>query len=366
MRAAVVLLLLLLQAAPVLAAIPDTPPPIPISLAEYRSRLEGIAGALSGGNPGAARAEAGRLLGTRISCQGQAGEGAATFSPDRSVLGPLARGVQGVELRRAAVRLATLLASLPEAGGAIGTTAGRADPALLARLAARAALADLPRGGKLPEIRDSGVLRAFADFMEPLRRWLDEQLDRLWRWLKEAFTRPTREGSSELDLPRLVTLLVIVLAAVLAGLGLLALRRRGAPSAVSPPPAAGPRPPARDDDPLSRRAGEWESYARELAAAGRFREAIRAWYHAVLVALYQRGALHHRKGRTNWEYVASVPPEAAWRPAFVAVTRRFEREWYGGDRSSREALEEAAAEARELLDALRSPVIPDSRDGEAA
>ena len=130
-----------------------------------------------------------------------------------------------------------------------------------------------------------------------------------------------------------MTALVIALAAVLAVLGLLALRRRGAPAAF-PAPAAAPAPPARDDDPLSRRAGEWEVYARELAAAGRCREAVRAWYHAVLVALYQQGALHHRKGRTNWEYVAAVPPEAAWRPAFAALTRRFEREWYGSDRSS--------------------------------
>jgi hypothetical protein len=50
--------------------------------------------------------------------------------------------------------------------------------------------------------------------------------------------------------------------------------------------------------------------------------------------------------------VAAVPPEAAWRPAFVAVTRRFEREWYGSDRSSREALEAARAEASGLLGAL--------------
>jgi hypothetical protein len=263
-----------------------------------------------------------------------------------------------VELRRAAVRLSALLASLPEGGAA--SVAGSADPALLARLAAQAALAELPRGGKLPEVRDGGVLRAFADFMEPLRRWVADQVKKLRRWLEKSFLRKSKAGGSEVDLPRLVTVLVIALAAVLAGLGLLALRRRGAPAAPVPAPAAGPRPPARDDDPLSRRAGEWETYARELAAAGRFREAVRAWYHAVLVALYQRGALHHRKGRTNWEYVAAVPPEAAWRPAFAAVTRRFEREWYGSDRSSREALEETAAEARALLGALHS------RDGETA
>jgi hypothetical protein len=352
MRGAARVVLLILLAGPVLAASPASPPPVAISLAEYRARLQGIDLAVRQGNPGAARAAAGRLLAERVVI---GANGATPFSPDRSVLGPLARGARGVELRRAAIHLSTLLASLPQEGGAAGTAgaAGRVDPALLARLAARAALAELPQGGKLPEVRDSGVLRAFADFVEPLRRWAAEQIEKLWRWLWKAFTRQRRGGASEIDLPRLVTVLVIALAAILAGLGLLALQRRRAPAAAAPAPAAGPVPMARDDDPLSRRAGEWEAYARELAAAGRFREAVRAWYHAVLVALYQRGALHHRKGRTNWEYVAAVPPEAAWRPAFAAVTRRFEREWYGGDRSSREALEETAADARALLAVLR-------------
>jgi hypothetical protein len=358
MRGAAGVVLLVVLAMPALAAGPASPSPAPISLAEYRARLQGIDLALRQGDPGAARAAAGRLLGERIV------SGPTPFSPDRSVLGPLARGARGVELRRVAVRLSALLASLPEGGAA--SVAGSADPALLARLAAQAALAELPRGGKLPEVRDGGVLRAFADFMEPLRRWVADQVKKLRRWLEKSFLRKSKAGGSEVDLPRLVTVLVIALAAVLAGLGLLALRRRGAPAAPVPAPAAGPRPPARDDDPLSRRAGEWETYARELAAAGRFREAVRAWYHAVLVALYQRGALHHRKGRTNWEYVAAVPPEAAWRPAFAAVTRRFEREWYGSDRSSREALEETAAEARALLGALHSPHSLLSNDGEAA
>ncbi len=306
------------------------------------------------------KAEAGRLLAGRIVLGG-----GPPFSPDRSVLGPLARGVQGVELRRSAVRLSALLRSLPADAGRIGARPAASDPALLARLAARAALAELPRGGQLPEVKDSGLLRALADFFEPLRRWVADGIDKLWRWLVRSFTRKSQAGGSEIDLPRLVTALVIALAAVLAVLGLLALRRRGAPAAF-PAPAAAPAPPARDDDPLSRRAGEWEVYARELAAAGRCREAVRAWYHAVLVALYQQGALHHRKGRTNWEYVAAVPPEAAWRPAFAALTRRFEREWYGSDRSSAEALSEAAAAARELLDDIGDIGGARSREGEAA
>jgi hypothetical protein len=349
-----------------------------ISLAEYRARLQGIATALERGDP-RAREAAGRLLGVRnIRFGGAPPAGPRTLSPDLSVLAPLARGVQGPALRLAAVRLRTLLASLPEAETTAPEPADPVDPpdpALLARLSARAALADLPRGGGLPRIRDDGWVKTVTDFFEPTRRWVADHLDRLWRWLVKLFTHKGKQGASEVDLPRLVTVLVLALAAVLGALGLLALKRRRAPAALLPAPAAAAPPPASDDDPLSRRAGEWEIYARELAAAGRHREAVRAWYHAVLVALYQRGTLHHRKGRTNWEYVATIPPQESWRPDFAALTRSFEREWYGSDQSSREALDEVAAAAEGLLGALPlgerrvglgARAGADSREGEAA
>jgi hypothetical protein len=111
------------------------------------------------------------------------------------------------------------------------------------------------------------------------------------------------------------------------------------------------RSTAADDDPLSRESGKWELYAQELAAAGRRREAIRAWYHAVLVALFRSGRLEPRKGRTNWEHAARLSPELSWRPTFLEITRHFDREWYGRDASSAASLAECAGLARSLLDA---------------
>jgi hypothetical protein len=109
----------------------------------------------------------------------------------------------------------------------------------------------------------------------------------------------------------------------------------------------------RDEDPLSRGAMEWERYAIQLAAAGRFREAIRAWYHAVLVTCYAAGVLHFRKGRTNWEYVATLAPSLPWRPEMIRLTRRFEREWYGSDESTLGALDDCGASARAILESVR-------------
>jgi hypothetical protein len=153
---------------------------------------------------------------------------------------------------------------------------------------------------------------------------------------------------------------VCIVAVALALLGLLAyraLRRRGAGAVEL---SSGPAPAAsqRDEDPLSRESTEWERYARELEAAGRTREAIRAWYHALLVTLFRRGTLHYQKGRTNWEYAAQLPPEARWRPDFVTLTRDFDREWYGRRNSEPDVLRDYASLVRRVLATVREAALP--------
>ena len=90
-----------------------------------------------------------------------------------------------------------------------------------------------------------------------------------------------------------MTALVAAIALVLTVAAVRSMRRRDAAEERG---EAGEAAPERDEDPLSREAAEWERYAGELAAAGRRREAIRAWYHAVLVALFRAGRLHHQRG----------------------------------------------------------------------
>jgi hypothetical protein len=213
-------------------------------------------------------------------------------------------------------------------------------------------LAELPQGGRLPEVQDGGLMAALSGFLKPIADFFNDLLERLWKWFIRLFPEPNRDGSKlGLDL-RTVTALVVALALVLAGVGWRVLRhRRRGPALV--PAGPSPLPPAADDNPLSRESNEWERYARELAEAGRHREAIRAWYHAVLVALYRTGTLHHRKGRTNWEYVSAVPPGTSWRSGFAEMTRHFEREWYGRDSSETEALRESEAMAISILTTVR-------------
>jgi Domain of unknown function (DUF4129) len=343
-----------------------------ISEAEYRRRLLEIRGHLGRGDWEAARRQAQGLAGQRVAFGREAAD---EIEADLSVLRPLANARDRAAASQAALPLTRLIAALP-AGPAATPAAGgdaaravapaaalaarpRADAALLERLRRSQALAEIAAGGSLPDPGfggGDGVLDAVRNFLRPptrlLARLWDGFRDWLERWLRHLL-EGARGSRPSFGLRGVVFLAVLLALAMLAAAVQAARRRqrRRRPAAVTMVPMTGP---PQDDDPLSRASGQWESYARDLAGAGRFREAIRAWYHAVLVTLYQRGIVHYRKGRTNWEYLATIPPATSWRPALVEMTRHFEREWYGRDRSSPEALADSQALARRLLRELGS------------
>lgn len=316
-----------------------------ISPSGYRDRLEGIQERLRVDDWVGARTGARGLLEDRIAF------GDERVEPDRSVLGPIANSANLKAARAAAPALSQLVAALSTQEG--GGRATAPDPKLLEEVRAREALAALPQGGRLPEVQDGGLFAALAGFLEPILQAVSDFFEKIWDWILDLLFPERSSSGSAVGLNLVVvTVLVVVLALVLGWVGwrVLRKRRRGAAPVVAGP---APLPPSADDDPLSREANEWERYARELAAAGRAREAIRAWYHAVLVAFYRAGTLHYRKGRTNWEYVSAVPPGTAWRARFVEMTRHFEREWYGRDASAPEALRESEEMALSLLSAVR-------------
>ncbi len=316
-----------------------------ISVAGYRERLVGIQGRLRSGDWVGARQRAGRLLADQVAF------GRETLEPDRSVLAPIARSSGPREAQAGGPALARLIESLSPAPASRPVVA---DPAALEKVRARQAPPPLPAGGGIAGPKGATVLATAREFLQPIVDTVAEIGERFWDWLDRLV--PDRDGFSlregiGLNL-RTITGLVLAVAALLAWFGYRAFRdrRRGREPAAFAVPLAS----AADDDPLSRESNEWERYARELAAAGRAREAIRAWYHAVLVTLFRAGALHHRRGRTNWEYISSLPSGLPWRAGFIDLTRHFEREWYGRDRSSDEALAAAEEMARGLLGAVRA------------
>lgn len=81
---------------------------------------------------------------------------------------------------------------------------------------------------------------------------------------------------------------------------------------------------------IGRSPREWLAEANQHEAEGRWRDAIRCRYRALLADLAAAGLVDEVAGRTSGEYLAAVRddvPRAA--EAFEDVTRRFELAWYG-------------------------------------
>lgn len=81
-----------------------------------------------------------------------------------------------------------------------------------------------------------------------------------------------------------------------------------------------------------RSAEEWRTEADAHAAAGRWRDAVRCRWRAMVAELVERRAIDEVPGTTSGEYrrlVAAALPDAA--APFGAGTDVFDRAWYGGD-----------------------------------
>lgn len=69
--------------------------------------------------------------------------------------------------------------------------------------------------------------------------------------------------------------------------------------------------------------------AEQAAAAGRYREAIRCVYRALLSRLDAEGLISYDQTKTNWEYLNTIRSiEALYKP-FAELTMLFDRKWYG-------------------------------------
>lgn len=332
MRAATIALLLLIVATAAPAA----------TLDHYVAALTSIHDALRGGRLEEARNQARPLLGAQIETP------SGRFQAD----GPLLTSIS--EAKRVDIhlleRLETTLSELRRTSPA---TTGRSDHALLDAIAREQETARPREGGQaLPDDKLTG--NAMVRFAEAIGRgveWVGDKLARFYEWLA-SFWPDSPKNETRGTIRGVVIAIALVIVILIGALAYAALRRSRRAREV-PLESEAPAMSAHDADPLSRGANEWERYAAQLAAAGRTREAIRAWYHAVLVTLYSASILHFRKGRTNWEYVSMLAPSLAWRGRFVELTRQFEVEWYGLHESAEEALEECRETARQIMDSVR-------------
>jgi uncharacterized protein DUF4129 len=314
-----------------------------LTLDQYTATLTRIRNLIAAGDLTTARAEATTLAGDDVmSPNGQ-------FHADSTLIAEVNKAKPrdlGVETRIDAT-IAALHTAAPSKTAVI-------DQPLLLRLQREQTVPELRRGGDIRGVQpNTPMLQRVANAITAAAKWISDKIMKFFEWLSRFWPKddPKRKSASSAMRWTVGTLvgLILLILAVLA----FEVIRRSRKRAATIVEESAPLTSASDDDPLSRGANEWERYAAQLAAAGRLREAIRAWYHAVLVTLYGSNILHYRKGRTNWEYVASLGPEHAWRAQFIELTRLFEHEWYGSDDSSSDALAECSAAARFVLDAVR-------------
>jgi hypothetical protein len=287
--------------------------------------------------------EAKALIGTKVETP------TGGFSADSSLLGAVASNRAD-----AGQRLDATITALRSSSDAASS---KIDPKLLERLRAEERIDELQRGGEVlePPKTNSSLLDRIAGGILKGWHWLADKVVNFFEWLEKFWPKEphAEEPKPSGGVPFMVTALVIAIIVVLAIVALEVLRRSRRGKADGDVAASDPIASRRDEDPLSRGATEWERYAAQLAHAGRIREAIRAWYHAVLVTCYGAGILNFRKGRTNWEYVSMMRAKVGWRPQFADLTRSYEREWYGRDESTHEALDDCSNRAQSILGQIR-------------
>ena len=310
---------------------------------EYIATLQRVQSLMAANQLDAAKREAAPLSGSEITSP------RGNFHADDSLFAAIAqaRGADPVLLARIELTIAELRGS--------GASEVAPDPKLLRQVAAEQDVPELARGGELapPAVPEVPLIERVLRSIGQSFRWIGKKVVQFIDWLREFLPRRMFIESGSTTGMRWIVIAVVAL--IVIGVILLAVEvtrraRRGNASTVN---SSAPLRSNSDDDPLSRGATEWERYAEQLAGGGRYREAIRAWYHAVLVTCYAVGVLHFRKGRTNWEYIASLSASTAWRPELIRLTQRFEQEWYGHDQSTEDAYDDCSTSAKQLLDELQ-------------
>ena len=225
--------------------------------------------------------------------------------------------------------------------------------------------AETPKG---PIARFFDQLQAFvARITKKIGGWISD----LREWFRRAtnFTpdrAPTNGAGWSLGaLSGAQILLYVLLAASLAAALIVALMQwKGRRAPVVAVPGAAPAAAVIEDllgeDVLAsqRPEDEWLRLARELAARGEFRLALRALFLGTLAGLGSQGVIVIARHKSNREYLSEVSrrerQHPTWPGAFGVCVALFERSWYG--HHAADAAVVAEFERRHL--ALAAPADP--------
>jgi hypothetical protein len=305
----------------------------------YREALDAIAIRLDAGDTRGAAELASSLAAEEIDWEGE------PLLPDPALLAAIADG-RGAEVRPALDALRAALSEKPAAAAEPTATDRRTLHRLVQeQLEKPSGAAALPG---MPELEIPWRER-IVQWLASAVRWVGRKLVALLHWLQRWWSpseRPLASPENTPGLARGVLVVVGIVAVLLVGLAAVVLLRYRAPPTE---PAATPPAATADADPTSRDESAWRARADALAAEGRHREAIRAFYHALLVRCFQTGALQARRGTTNREYARALDTRVAWAPDFEELTLRFDLEWYGHDSSTAAAFRDFLERTETLM-----------------
>ena len=160
-----------------------------------------------------------------------------------------------------------------------------------------------------------------------IKQWLSKVWDKLLAWLKHLFNSHPAANPSQVTLNFIrLALASALLVAFLFMLFKLfqRLRKRTRPAAEP-----GTREILGEQISEETTTEDLLASARALAKQGDYRAAIRRAYIALLYELEQRGKLRLHSSKTNRDYLEDLRSEQIIFPPFFALTRIFERIWYG-------------------------------------
>ncbi|HLY82838.1 MAG TPA: DUF4129 domain-containing protein [Acidimicrobiales bacterium] len=159
-----------------------------------------------------------------------------------------------------------------------------------------------------------------AEFRPPRRSWWAAALGWIGREIARLFGDLTGAGGGAGGWVAVAVLVVIVVVVAVISIRLwVRMPARGSPPFVVTAAVAG------------RSAVDWRAEAARHDREGRWRDALRCRYRALVADLAGRGVVEEIPGRTAGEYRGEVAVRAPGvSPLFRDATERFEGAWYGG------------------------------------
>ncbi len=164
--------------------------------------------------------------------------------------------------------------------------------------------------------------REFQHAVAPPSLW-DKVLEKLSLWVDKALGALSQAAPKSIWVWRAIEFTVLLVVSLGLVWWLIRLDRQGRLNAISRSHTAATAPSARDWQ-------LWLQDAQRAASQGAWRDAIHLLYWASVSRLESTGLWPADRARTPREYLALLGEDDSQRPGLLALTRAFERTWYAG------------------------------------